>query len=101
MDLIDAPAVVAARVGGRVAQAHELGEKLPRLLAFDDARKRRVLTEQADAGVEHHGHEEASLALGEAELSDGLDTLIELHQMKSPARSGSRERLPVRALDPP
>jgi len=75
--------------------------KLPRFLTLDDAREGRVLAEQAHAGVEHHRHQEARLTLGEAEFCDGSDSLIELHQMNSPARSGSCERPPVRALDPP
>src|SRR5436189_249836 len=80
MDLINASAVVPTSVRGRVTKPDELCKKLPSLLTFDDAREGRVLTEQADSGVEHHGHQEASLAFGEAELCDGLNAFVEPHQ---------------------
>ena len=41
----------------------------------NDAGKRRVLTQQAGSGVQHHRHEEPSLALGESESDDGLDAV--------------------------
>src|SRR5262245_12513115 len=102
MNVIDAPAVVTTAVRRRKPAADELREKLACLLAVDDAGKRGVLPEKTDAGVLHHKHEKARLALGESESSDRGDTVLRLHQNTSSARCGSngRPRLPVRAVTP-
>src|SRR5712691_2273596 len=73
VNVIDASAIVAARVRGGVPAADEVVEKLPRLLPVNDAGERGVLAQQAHAGVQHHGHEEPRLALSETELDDGFD----------------------------
>ena len=101
VDLVDTSAVVSTPVRGRVSEPDELREKLACRLTVDDARERGVLALQTDAGVPHDGHQEARLALREAEVGDSLDAGVERHQMNSSARSGSADRPPVRALDPP
>ena len=45
------------------------------LLTADDPRVGAVLATDTDAGVQHDGHQEARLALGEAVLRDRLDAL--------------------------
>ena len=72
--------VVSTRVGRRVPQPDELGEKPPGLFAVDDAGEGSVLAEEAHAGMQHDGHQEACLALSKPEVRNGLDALFELHQ---------------------
>src|SRR5688500_3114529 len=57
----------------RQAYALLLLEGLPRLRAIHDPAEARVLTWDADAGVEHDGGQKPSLTLGEAFLCDGVD----------------------------
>src|SRR5581483_6230605 len=102
VDVLDASAVVPTGVRRRKFAANELREELACLLAVDDAGERGVLPEKTDAGVLHHKHEKARLALGESESGDRGDTVLRLHQNTSSARCGSngRPRLPVRAVTP-
>ena len=69
--------------------------------AVDDAAEARVLTRDADAGVEHDGRQEPRLALGEALLGDGLNAFIEGHRSSSSMMLGVRPPLrpppPLRA----
>ena len=54
---------------------HQGGEEVVVLLTVDDASVDAVLATDADAGVQHDGHQEARLAVGEALLRDGVDAL--------------------------
>src|SRR4029450_1727376 len=45
--------------------------------AVCDSGKRAVLSSKTDARVQHHGHQEPSLALREAERPDGVDAVAE------------------------
>src|SRR5712692_10316195 len=89
--VVDVSAVVTTGVRRRKSAADQLGEKVARLLPMDDTGDRRVLAEQADAGVEHHQHQKARLALGESDLHDGGDTSGLSHNNSS-ARWGSDGR---------
>jgi hypothetical protein len=83
--VIDAPAVVSARVRRGVSAADELVEKRPRLLPVNDAGERGVLAQQTHAGVQHHGHEEPCLALGETQVDDSSDAVVGRHRNNSDA----------------
>ena len=90
IDVVDARAVVPAVVHRGVAEPHELVEELPRLRAVHDAAEARVLTWDADAGVEHDGGQKPRLTLGEALLGDGVDAFIEGHRSNSSMTLGVR-----------
>ncbi len=86
MQVIDASAIVPAVVHRREAESGELGEKLPRLLPMDDPAEGGVLARDADAGVQHDGHEEPRLALREAaHVGNRLSTFREGHRNISSA----------------
>src|SRR2546427_1973581 len=91
---VDASAVVTTRVRHDVSMPDELLEKLPRLLPVDDARERSVLAENAHAGVQHYGHEEPCLPLGEPAVDDGLQAVLGSHWIRSSAWSGSNGEPP-------
>jgi hypothetical protein len=71
-----------------------LGGRAPperkRLRAVHDPAEARVLTWDADAGVEHDGGQKPRLTLGEALLGDGVDAFIEGHRSNSSMTLGVR-----------
>src|ERR1700681_1343703 len=86
LQMIDARAIVPAVVHRREAEAHELGEKLPRFLPVDDPAEGGVLARNADAGMQHDGHEEPCLALREAaHLGNRLNAFVRGHRNISSA----------------
>lgn len=93
VDVVDARSVVPAVVHRRVLEPHELGEKLPRLLAVNDAAEPRILARDADPSVKHHRRQKPRLTLGEALLGNSLNAFIEGHQSSSSMRLGVRPPL--------
>ena len=67
------------------------------LLTTDDASVDAVLATDADTRVEHDSDQEPSLAVGEALLSHGADTLGSRHDSSSSASRGSTPR-PLRPV---
>src|ERR1700674_2752310 len=86
VQVIDASAIVPAVVHRREAEPDEPGKQLPRLLPVDDPAEGGVLARDADAGVQHDGHEEPRLAFREAaHLGNRLRAFVERHRNISSA----------------
>src|SRR5262245_34897202 len=94
--VINASAAVRAVVRRHESGAHQVGKELPRLLAEDDARKGRVLTHDADAGVTRNKDQKARLTLGESAHRYCLNGALEVHFKNSSASRGSGTRPPLR-----
>ena len=90
VDVVDAGLVVPARVGRRVALGQRVLEEVVHLLAANDAGKRAVLAPKTDARMQHHGHQETRLTLGETQRRDRAHALGEGHPRNSSADAGIR-----------
>ena len=66
VDVVQARLVMAARVRRGVRRAPAAPKEVVHLPAVGDAGERAVVPAETDAGVQHHRHQEAGLALGEA-----------------------------------
>ena len=62
--------------GSGESAGYETGHELTTVLAAHGAGERAVLPLQKAAGVDHHGHEELTLPLREAEVAQGVDTRL-------------------------
>src|SRR3989442_5507990 len=59
------------------------------------------MSSEAHPGVQHHGHQERRLAIGEAVEADSGDALVPRHSKSSSAVCGTNGGLPPSALAPP
>jgi hypothetical protein len=101
MQVVQPRAVVHAVAADGVTSLHELLEKrIASLAAVRDAGEACVLARDAHAGVPHHEHEEARLALGEAESDDRLDPFVESQYQNSSATPPWRLLPPAPAAAP-
>ena len=93
MNVVDERPIVKARADRREPAAHQALEEPVDPVPVGDVGERRVLPRQADAGVGHHGHQEARLAFGETQSCDGVDAFLGGHDSTSSARPGHFRRV--------
>ena len=72
VDVVEAPSPDGPWLdGSRESAGHQAGDELAAVLAARRAGERAVLPFQKAPGVDHHGHEELTLPLREAEVRAG------------------------------
>jgi hypothetical protein len=99
MQVIEPRSIVDAADVVRVAAPDEPAEeRVTPPSTVGDASEARVLTWDANAAVAQDEHDEPRLALGEAEVDDGLDAFLVRHRHNSSANP--RGRLPLPPLRP-
>jgi hypothetical protein len=102
LEVIQPCAVVHAADIVRVSESDEpIKKRVASPRTVRDATEARVLPRDAHAGVSHHEHEEARLALGEAEIDNRLDAVLVRHRHNSSANPPLRPPLrppPLRPL---
>src|SRR2546422_2253590 len=83
VDVVQARVVVSEPSSRRTAIRDKPPKEVLRRVSVCDSREGAVLAAQADAGMEHNGHEESGLTRREPVVSDRLDALIPRHHSRN------------------